>query len=491
MSSTPLPAARPVAQWGWLAGAILFQGLAGFDRPVALAAWIAPILLLRFVRLQPAGRGLLAAWAATAGVDAVVLNGVVPMPAGAYAVFVAGFALAAILPLAVDRVSVRRLPDWAGTLVFPCALVSVQGLFSFGPFASWGSLGYSQTGNLALMQTAAVAGLWGTAFLIGWTAAAINLALERGLARAGRVLAAVGAVGLAVLLAGEIRLATPPGATVRVAGLTPRFQAVLLDKAVAGQMSPDEDRAFHAAYAAARDDLLARTAREAQAGAKIVFWSEAALHVLKPDEAGLIAAGRALAAKHGIYLGLSTATWTPKAAKPLETKLTMITPQGGIGWVYLKSHPVPGTEAAQSVPAAGVLPHLDTPYGRISAVICFDADSPGLVAQAGRLGADILLVPGNDWPAITPLHTAMASVRAIEQGVNLVRQTKGYAAAFDAFGRPLAGAPVDPAAPTLVVQVPVKGVRTPYAAAGDWLIWLSLAGLLGLIGAAVRPRRPD
>jgi apolipoprotein N-acyltransferase len=33
----------------------------------------------------------------------------------------------------------------------------------------------------------------------------------------------------------------------------------------------------------------------------------------------------------------------------------------------------------------------------------------------------MLLDPSNDWPAIDPWHTQMASFRAIEQGVILVR----------------------------------------------------------------------
>jgi predicted amidohydrolase len=42
-----------------------------------------------------------------------------------------------------------------------------------------------------------------------------------------------------------------------------------------------------------------------------------------------------------------------------------------------------------SITRDGKLHALDTPYGRLSSVICYDADFPRLLAQAGDLRADI------------------------------------------------------------------------------------------------------
>ena len=72
--------------------------------------------------------------------------------------------------------------------------------------------------------------------------------------------------------------------------------------------------------------------------------------------------------------------------------------------------------------------------------------------------------------------------RAIEQGVNLVRQTSlGLSAAFDYQGHVLASMDHYSATErTLVSQVPTRGVRTPYARFGDWFAWASLAGVVVL-----------
>jgi apolipoprotein N-acyltransferase len=113
------------------------------------------------------------------------------------------------------------------------------------------------------------------------------------------------------------------------------------------------------------------------------------------------------------------------------------------------------------------------------------------LAQAGRLGTDLLLDPSNDWKAIDPWHTRMASFRAIEQGFNLVRHTsQGLSAAFDYQGRQLAS--MDHYVTTdrvLVAQVATRGARTVYALLGDWFAWACLAGLVGVVSLGVKSRR--
>src|SRR5262249_23678551 len=136
----------------------------------------------------------------------------------------------------------------------------------------------------------------------------------------------------------------------------------------------------------------------------------------------------------------------------------------------------------------GILPRLDTPFGRLSAIICADADHPRLFAQTGALGADIVIDPSEDWRAIDPWHTRMASFRAVEQGVTLVRQTSyGLSAVFDARGVQLAS--MDHFGSddhVLVAAVPMAaGVRTVYARFGDWFAWLCVAAVVFLIGQAL------
>jgi apolipoprotein N-acyltransferase len=114
------------------------------------------------------------------------------------------------------------------------------------------------------------------------------------------------------------------------------------------------------------------------------------------------------------------------------------------------------------------------------------------VRQAGRAGADILLVPSSDWRSISAWHAQQAPFRAVENGVALVRPTRlGISLATDAQGR-LLGHKADyfvAAEQTLVVAVPTQGTGTWYARIGDAVAWAGALGLLVLTWFASRPRR--
>jgi apolipoprotein N-acyltransferase len=479
--------------WLALAAGLLLISYGAHNVP--LAAWLAPVFLLRFVRERRPLLGLGVAYLLLVATFAFQLRGMVPIPGLGYYVFLVGFGVVLILPYGLDRLLVRRLDGWAATLVFPCAWAGTEYVVSLGPYGSWGSAAYSQYGNLPLLQILSVTGLWGVTFLIGWFAAVCNWAWEEGpdSKRVQTGAAIYAAILLGVVLLGGARMAVfPPLAqTVRVASLSkgkvePEASDTVWQHVLQNSASSAELDEFRAWANAVNGDLLSRAEREAQAGAKIVFWGETNAMVFKEDESTLITRGRDLAAKYGIYLGVAMASWHRGQNPPLENKLVLIQPDGQVAWEYFKAHPVPGGEAAMSIRKDGKLRSLDTPYGRMSSVICFDADFPQLLAQAGALGTDVLLDPSNDWRAIDPWHTQMASFRAIEQGFNLVRHTsQGLSAAYDYQGRRLAAMDHYLATDhTLISQVPIKGVRTIYSRLGDWFAWVCLVGLVGLAGLA-------
>jgi apolipoprotein N-acyltransferase len=341
--------------------------------------------------------------------------------------------------------------------------------------------------------------MWGITFLIAWFAAVCNAVWEEGWnsprARKWAYLC-LGSMGM-VLLLGGVRLAVfPPHAnTVRIASLSKRFVASSPSDATTARLmqnkpTPEDLVAIRKWGEDVDDDLLARAEREAQAGAKIVFWGEANAPVFKRDERALVDRGSKLASKNGIYLGMALAVLNTGKNPPLENKLVLIKPDGTVAWEYNKVHPVPGPEAAMQIRGDGKLKAVNTPFGRVSGVICFDADFPELLSQAGALRADIVLDPSNDWRAIDPWHTQMASLRAIEQGVNLVRHTSnGLSAAYDYQGRRLSAMDhYQTSDYDMVSEVPTQGVRTLYSRFGGWFAWLCLAVFLDLAIRAFRKK---
>jgi apolipoprotein N-acyltransferase len=487
--------------WIPLLVAILLLPFANGANAIALAAWLAPLFLLRFTRAQRILVGVPLVLAVQVAELAIQYRGTVPFPPAIYAAVMITYGVCFTLPYLADRLFSHRLSVFSGTFVFPLAWTSIEYLLSLGPFGTWFATGYSQYGNLALLQILSVTGLWGVTFLIGLTASAGNALWEQWtIARRIPLVAAICALLVVVtLLAGGSRLAffPPSGKTVRVATLSRVDRELHPDPKVVGRffrhepLSVDEIATIRESAAAIDNDLLNRSEREARAGARIIFWGEANAPVLKENENDLVRRGGILAKDTGIYLGMVLASWHLETTPPLENKIVLIRPDGTPAWEFLKAHPVPGGEAAISIRGDGKLRALDTPYGRLSSVICFDADFPQLVAQAGRLGTDLLLDPSNDWKAIDPLHTRMASFRAIEQGFNLVRHTsQGLSAAFDYQGRQLAS--MDHYLTTdrvLVAQVPTRGTRTVYALLGDCFAWACLAGLAGVVTLGIKSRR--
>jgi apolipoprotein N-acyltransferase len=174
-------------------------------------------------------------------------------------------------------------------------------------------------------------------------------------------------------------------------------------------------------------------------------------------------------------------------ARPLENKLVLIDPTGRIIASYLKSHAVAGWEAGIMRPGNGRVPVVATPIGRIAAAICYDADFPEFIRQAGRSLADLLIVPANEWKEIKQIHAQMAAFRAIENGVALVRPAaSGISSAVDPWGRVLGMADYFASGDrTLTVQVPMGGIRTLYARTGDLFAWLCVAGVVLALGIAV------
>ena len=493
------PSSAQSRSWLWLAVAAALLLFANGANSIPLAAWLAPVFLLRFVRAQRAWIGLITAYLLLIATFMFQFRGMVPIPGVGYYIFLVSYGIPLVLPYVVDRLVARRLRGLAATLVFPAAFVVMEYLVSLGPYGTWCSVAYTQYGNLALLRLLSVTGLWGVTFLVTWFASVANWLWDEGLdspqTRQGAAVYA--AIVLMVFLLGGVRMAVfpPSGETVRVASISRRkVQPQPSDSAwahmLANKATTAELEEVRAGASAVDNDLLTRAEREAQAGARIVFWGEGNAPVFKEDEPALLARGRELAAKYQIYLGMALGTWNRGQHPPLENKLVLIKPDGQVAWEYFKARPVPGGEAAVSITKDGRLRSLDTPYGRLSSVICFDADFPQLLAQAGALGADVVLDPSNDWRAIDPWHTQMASFRAIEQGFNLVRHTKGgLSAAYDYQGHRLAA--MDDYQATdqaLIAQVPTKGVRTIYSRLRDWFAWLCMVGLVGLVGMAVRDR---
>lgn len=486
--------------WLWLGIAAILLLFANGANTVAIAAWLAPVFLLRFVRLQKPKIAIPITYLLLMATFAFQFRGMVPIPGLAYGIFLIVWGIPMVIPYALDSVLAHRLNGFAAALVFPATWAATEYVVSRGIYGSWGSAAYSQFGNLPLMQIVSVTGLWGIAFLIGLFASVCNRLWEDGLrSKNARLGVLVWAIGVAtVMILGGLRLTTfpPSSQTVRVASISrrdlqPELSDAVSSRMFAGQSTAEGLVAIRAWAGAIDNDLLSRAERELQSGAKIVFWGETNAPVLQEDEPTLVARGSELAVKYQAYVGMALGVVDRGTPAKLENKLVLIQPNGQVAWEYNKAHPVPGPEAAMQVRGDGKMRPLDTPYGKLSSVICFDGDFPQLLAQAGAMGADLVIDPSNDWRAIDPWHTQMVSFRAVEQGFNIIRQTRrGLSAAYDYEGRQLSAMDdYHSSDHAMIADVPTRGVHTIYSKLGDWFAWLCVALVAALATMAFRSGR--
>ena len=514
MTTTPSNNRLPTARlaWLWLIIGATLIAFASLQPSLPLAAWLAPVFLLRFVRTRRARVGL--SLVALAQCVALGINwyfGTAPTAFLAISGVIVG--LLYTCGYAVDRLLAPRLRGLAQVLVFPLAMTSVDWLGSrlagiltpfllpslFGAAATWDSPGYTQTGNLLLLQIVALTGMWGLTFLMTFFASTVNALWENNFSwRPARAsLIGVGAVLAAVLLWGGARLAffQPAQPTVRVAAIASRDDlfATISDVNPGDLMpgTPTQRASIGVSFAPIAEDLFARTVKEARAGARIITWGETGAPMLEEDMAALIERAGVVAHEEQIYLQIGVIVFRNTDHYPfMENRAILFDPTGTLVWDYHKANPTPGENM---MVAAGprVLPTVDTPYGRLATLICYDADFPDLARQAGKAGVDILLAPYKDWESVSVQHAQMATFRAIENGVWLVRPSlSGTSTIVDPQGRVLAQVSAFGSdEPTVVATIATQGTPTPYAQFGDVFAYLCLVALTMLAGLAIAQRR--
>ena len=381
----------------------------------------------------------------------------------------------------LERILYNRMSGFTATLVFPLLYTSFDFLLSrLNPFGSMGALGYTQSAFLSFSQLAAITGMWGLTFMITWFSSVVSWSLEDRTGKSGvrKGQLCYFSILMSILIFGIIRLNIPvSGATVRVAGIHCH------DKRVEGeQMNAYLDNkdtvGFKKVSDGIIDKLIRETVTQSIAGAKIIVWSEISSKILKRDEDSLVKVLKALALQQKIYLVTDLYTLSSMAGqtKP-ENKVMLFSPDGELVLTHYKYG---GNFMEGTVEGDKIIHAVQTPYGKVASIICWDGDFPSIVRQTGQLKTDILIIPASDWEQIDPLHTMVAVYRGIENGCSVVRQTRnGLSIMTDPRGRVITK--MDHFANSSWVmsgEVPVSRWFTLYVLTGDLFGWLALAGLL-------------
>ncbi|MBL8088978.1 MAG: hypothetical protein JNJ43_01525 [Anaerolineales bacterium] len=469
----------------WLVIAAVLGLFIGSKWNIPLAAWIAPIFSLRFFReSEKAGRNFLLLWLASSIPTIISWQGATFMskihPAAEASFF---FLLTPIslIPYVIDRMYYRRFSSSAWlTFIFPIAVTAMDFFSSTGtPFGTFGAAAYSQRDFLAVMQIASVTGLWGITFLINWFASLMNHLWDNGFKFTRLSLTFAGVLTL-IIGFGFIRtlLPTQPEHTAVIAGFS--LPNGKLSETMTQLQSGDE-----AGFRQSVDELHAQQLNQiiklADEGANIVSLQEGAGFGLTDQVEKLIADASAIAQEKNIYIVLPT---FDLGKTPAENKVHIIDPSGAVVLTHTKYG---GNDFEGTLKGDGILQSVDTPYGKISAVICWDADFPNVIKQAGEQNIDLLFIPSQDWVEVRDIHAGMSVFRAIENGMTIFRQTgQGVSNVNDAYGNQYNRVDsfeneTEGFASIQIVETPIGSVNTLYPSLGDFLGNFMQIGLLGLV----------
>lgn len=429
-----------------------------------IAAYVAPIFLIRFLRYQKPALGMLmivlAGWIS----NIFILKGMLPMSGFFYYFVSFMISVFTSLTFLIDRIYTQKIKGFVSTLIFPAVYILMDFItISTNPSGSYGTLAHTQS-SLPLLQLISITGIWGVTFLITWTASTINWLWDNSFEKRKIRLAfwAFGIPFISVVIWGQLRLSHSIGSpTVRIAAINSNKAEYY------HRMQTNYDSLVEKA----NEEFLRSCEVAASSKAKIVFGRETIISLPADKETDFIEKAKLEAIRDSIYIGIPIKV-IPKddSNRNSENKIVWISPTGEKLFTYHKAKP---TYPGECDSGDGIIKYFDSPYGRIGSAICFDMDFPSLIKQTGKMDIDIMLVPGSDWEEISPYHTYVASVRGIENGFNMVRSTlKGFSASFNYKGQLLSSNNFFTSDDAILYSdVPVKGQKTVYSLLGNYFAW--------------------
>ncbi len=389
---------------------------AGFGEVWPLA-WIAPLPVLWFALKAPSWRQA----AFVAGIAYLIgslnlfsyIRSLMPLPIVAI-VFLTPALIFAISAL-FARWAAQRWPLWIAVFAFPAAWTSYEFLNSItSPNGTGGSIAYSQTDFLLVLQLASITGIWGITFVLCLVPSAIAVALS---CRAPKVLIPAAVALVLALSFGAVRLQqSPEGATVRV-GLAATDTGI-------GRAFRTKDPAIAEATAG---EYAARVAHLVSEGAQVVVLPEKFVGVTPSDSSEVMSAfsnPRAIVIAGFNRIGID----------PPRNVADVFGPDGRLLLEYDKRHMLPGPETGYRL---GKTPGLfNGPVAQWGVAICKDMDFQAWSREYGKRGVRFLAVPAWDFNVNAKHHLRPAIVRAVENGFTMARVAQeGFLTFNDAYGR--------------------------------------------------------
>ena len=373
---------------------------------------------------------------------------------------VLGLTLAFVCIVTETRRVVLSSSAWYTAFAYPAFFTAFEYLlFNFSHDGTATSLAYSQANVLPLVQIASVAGLLGITFLVSLLPAAVAVGWRMyrcNSAGLAYLAASVIVLTVSAFMYGIHRIGQPPAPESVTVGLVTLNQGVHHRPA---QATLPQVKWVTAQYVEEIDRL-------AKKGAAVVVLTEGALRLNGPVYAPMVSYLGEVARRNRVYLIVGCTTTQDSLAR---NAALVFDPAGLMVANYNKVHLVRGFEDAFTPGHQLGVFLLNTLSAGVA--ICKDLDFPQYIRQYGHRHTRILFIPANDFVVDDWLHSRMAILRSVENGVSLVRAARhGRLTISDYTGRVcFEASTANGQKTTLLGSVPLTYANTFYTKTGDWL----------------------
>ena len=472
----------------FVAGAVITSGLCWYfandlSGNYWYLLWFAPIpVLITSFRLRPKGAFPVAFIAYLLGRLSWLpyLLTVLPVPLAVFFTILLPLIFALIV-LLTRKIVLRSRNGWS-VFAFPVFWCLFEFLaFKFSPDGTAGSIAYSQSNFLLVVQIASVTGILGISFLATLFPSAIAVGSHFRFKGMKGPLATAFLLVVISIIFGAMRLNSR--SSIR-ADLTAGL--VVLDEKYHSETDhPDTANEMRTAKLYAIE-----VARVAQQGADIIVLPEKIINATPSSEAAIKNIFLNAAASNHVAIVAGYTQFVNDNTK--QNKAMVISADGELLSDYQKVNLFEGEERTGFVPGKEIS-LFDLKRIASGVAICKDMDYSGFIRKYDKNNTMVMYVPAWDFIKDGWLHSRMAILRGVENGYAIVRTARqGQLTISDHKGKILfETSSTNNKEATLAGKFPSVRSKTVYSQFGDWFGYLIaiMAIILILAGVKGKTRR--
>lgn len=466
--------------FGIVAG-MIFSGLCwyfscGLNGDYWWLLWIAPIpVILITLNLSPGKAFLISFLSYIIGRLSWVAYLLSVLPVLPTIVFTLLFPLIFAFNLLITRKVILKSGHWTSIFAFPVCTVAFEYLFFLvSRDGTFGSLAYTQSNFLPLIQLASVTGITGISFMVCLFPSAVAVGIYYWNDRKIRIpsISITIILLVATLIFGIARIKNSQSKKEFTAGLT-----IIEKKLHFGKDNSKTENAAHiiSLYEPGISQL-------AHHGAEVVVLPEKIVTITNVNADTLVQMWKDIAVNNHVTLVIGYTSVNDQAK---TNNALVISSQGKILSDYQKVNLFEGEvyEGFSRGVQAGLFNFENVPAG---VAVCKDMDFQNYMRSYGRR-AKLLFVPAWDFKKDDWLHARMAILRGVENGYGIIRNAmEGKLTISDDRGRVLYETSCSNEQPaSLLGKLPIRDDETVYSRLGDWFGIACMLATLYFIGLIV------